>query len=434
MDPVAYLFSLETLGIKFGLGNIRMLCASLDHPERAYTRVLVAGTNGKGSVTVMTETALRAAGHRTARYTSPHLVRLEERFVTDGHAVATEDLKHAADAVQRAAQSLLARGSLAHPPTFFEATTAVAFELFRRAGVAVAVLEVGLGGRLDATNVEPAPVTAITNIDLDHQQYLGHSVSAIAREKAGVIHPGTTTVLGDANPEVVEVVADVCRERGARLVRTAEVARAASELQPDGYVRLELSTARRTYGELRLSLRGRHQAHNALTAAVLLEELDAAGIAVPPAAVATGLTQAAWPGRLELFAHAGRRVLLDGAHNPAGARALAGYLRELYPAGVPIVFAAMRDKDVPGMLTALAPAAAMFVLTEVRNPRTLGADALAAFAQGVAPRVPRKTVSDPARGLDEALGMAPLVCVAGSLFLVGELRAGMERAGGVPVV
>lgn len=433
MDPVAYLFSLETLGIKFGLETIRALCHELGHPERSYKRVLVAGTNGKGSVTVMTETALRASGHRVARYTSPHLVRLEERFVVDGRPVDATTLAHAAEAVRCAGASLVARGALTGPPTFFEATTAVAFELFRRAQVTVAVLEVGLGGRLDATNVEPALAAAITNIDLDHQQFLGHTVAEIAREKAGVIHPGTITVLGDANPEVVSIVAGVCRARGARLVCASEVAEARGSMLLSGRLRFELRTARRAYPPLALALRGRHQLANAVTVAVLLEELDAAGVSVPREAVEVGLTRAVWPGRLELFALGDRQVLLDGAHNPAGARALAAYLRELHPARLPIVFAAMRDKDVPGMLAALAPAASAFVITEARNPRTLTVDALAAHAHHVAAGVPAGVAPDSAQALDEALARAPVVCVAGSLFLVGELRAILEARGGVAV-
>lgn len=433
MDPIAYLLGLELHGIHFGLERIRALSVELGHPERAYRRVLVAGTNGKGSVTVMTETALRAAGHRVARYTSPHLVRLEERFVIDGEMIGTGALSDAAETVRRAADSLVARGELATPPTFFEATTAVAFELFRRARVDLAVLEVGLGGRLDATNVEPPLAAAITNIDLDHQQYLGDTVTEIAREKAGVIHPGTVTVLGDANPDVVNVVSAACRDRGARLVHTSDVARTTSELRPDGRLLVELGTTRRAYAPVTLGLRGRHQLDNAVTAAVLLEELDAIGVAVPPRAVEAGLARAEWPGRLELFASGGQQVLLDGAHNPAGARSLAAYLREMYPQRLPMVFAAMRDKDASGMLAALAPAATAFVLTEAHNPRTLRAALLAEHLRAVAPQARGEIDADPAGALDRALAAAPIVCVAGSIFLVGEVRSMLEARGAVPL-
>jgi dihydrofolate synthase/folylpolyglutamate synthase len=433
MEPTDYLFGLERFGMHLGLERVQALATALGHPERAYRRVLVAGTNGKGSVTVMTETALRAAGHRVARYTSPHLVRLEERFVIDGRPVATEALHAAVDTVRASADALLARGTIASPPTFFEATTAVGFELFRRAAVEVAVLEVGLGGRLDATNVAPPLAAAITNIDFDHQECLGPSLAEIAREKAGVIHPGTIVILGDPNPEVDRVVSEVCRERVAPLVRAAEVAQATSELRPDGRVLVALRTPARAYARVALGLRGRHQLGNAVTAAVLLEALDGAGLAVPQAAVEHGLSGARWPGRLELLALGGRQVLLDAAHNVGGARALGAYLREIYPGRLPIVFTAMRDKDASGMIDALAPAAASFIFTEAPNPRSRTAADLAASARAVGARVATVAEPDPARAIEAALADAPVACVAGSIFLVGHARAILEARGAVPV-
>ena len=430
MDAIDYLFSLETLGIKFGLDGIRAILEALGRPERAYRRVIVAGTNGKGSVTAMADAALRAAGHRTARYTSPHLVRLEERFVIDGREVETDALAEAAGSVRDAAAGLVASGRLPGPPTFFEATTAVAFELFRRAGVDVAVVEVGLGGRLDATNADASFAAAITSIDLDHQELLGSSLTAIAAEKAGVVHPGMTVVLGDSRPEVHAVVAEVCRARGARLV-AAHSAEVRSEVH-EGRARVEIRTTRRRYGPVRLGLRGRHQIANAVTAAVLLEELDALGLAAPAAAIETGLAEARWPGRLEILGHGGATVLLDAAHNPAGARALASYLAETYPAGVPIVFGAMRDKDVPGMLAALAPVATSFTLTRARTPRACPPARLDEAAAVAAPGVPRAVAEEAGDAVTGALAQAPLVCVAGSIFLVGDVRRWLLDRGAAP--
>ena len=211
-DPLDYLFSLERLGMKFGLGNITTLCAALDQPQRAFNSVIVAGTNGKGSVTAMVERGLRAAGHRSARYTSPHLTRLEERFVIDGREVTTRELRDAAGLVESAVRGLLAAGTLDAPPTFFEFATAVAFVLFRDARVDIAVLEVGLGGRLDSTNVVTPIAAAITSIDLDHQAQLGTTLEAIAREKAGVIKAGIPVVCGPL-PDVAEtVIREVCTQ------------------------------------------------------------------------------------------------------------------------------------------------------------------------------------------------------------------------------
>jgi dihydrofolate synthase/folylpolyglutamate synthase len=427
MDAIDFLFDLEVLGIKFGLENIRTLCRELGDPQRRYRRVIVAGTNGKGSVTVMTEIALRAAGHRTARYTSPHLARLEERFVIDGLEVERAALAAAAATVREATMRLLERGDLPGLPTFFEATTALAFELFRRAAIEVAVVEVGLGGRLDATNVEPSLAAAITTIDRDHEQLLGSSIEAIAREKAGVVHPGMICVLGDGQPEVVAVVADACRRQRARLVEIGEAR--VDAVVDGGAAQVEIATARRHYGPVRLGLKGRHQVPNAVTAALLLEELDTLGLSVPAAAVETGLRTARWPGRLEWLRLGPSRVLLDGAHNAGGARALAAYLAEALPSGLPLVFGAMRDKDTRSMLAALAPVASVLALTAAERPRACPPDQLADEAAMVAARVPHRTFDDPADALAWVLVDSPVACVCGSILLVGGVRTWLLARG-----
>src|SRR5262249_51672579 len=262
-----YLFSLEQFGIKFGLDNIRVLVEELGHPERAFKVVHIAGTNGKGSVTAMVDAALSAAGHRSARYTSPHLLDLAERFVIDGRPVEQPDLVATVGVVREAAGRLLARGVLEAPPTFFEATTATAFELFRRAEVEVAVCEVGLGGRLDATNVVSPLVTAITSIAHDHQQYLGTTLAEIAFEKAGIIKPQVPVVVGDLDARAAEVIERVAAERAARLVRAFDgvtAIRVASAAGPPQ--RISLKSPRHDYGEVALALDGMHQIGNAVVA------------------------------------------------------------------------------------------------------------------------------------------------------------------------
>ena len=224
-DPLEFLFSLERLGMKFGLENIGALCEALGHPERAFSSILIAGTNGKGSVTVMVETALRSAGHQTARYTSPHLVRLEERFVIDGREVKPGVLRDAIATVQTTIESLIERGVLEGPPTFFECATAAAFELFRTARVELAVLEVGLGGRLDATNIVTPIATAITSIDFDHQEQLGDTIEAIATEKAGIIKPRVPVICGPLPPDAANVVRDIARTRAAPLIEALDQVR-----------------------------------------------------------------------------------------------------------------------------------------------------------------------------------------------------------------
>ena len=429
MDPLSYLFSLEKLGIKFGLDNIRCLCDALGSPQDAYPSILIAGTNGKGSVTAMVERALRASGLRTARYTSPHLVRLEERFFIDGTDVETEAMAAAALEVQHAAKGLIEKGQLRGEPTFFEATTALAFELFRRRKIDIAVLEVGLGGRFDATNVVTPIVTAITSIDLDHQALLGSSLADIAFEKAGIAKPGVPLVLGESRPEAVEVIEQICRERNAPLVHAMGAVQMQIEFQADGRLAIELTTPVRQYGTIKSSLRGRHQARNAITAVRVLEQLREYGI--PERAIATGLSDVAWPGRLDrLELSPGRTVLLDSAHNPAGAAALAAYLAEVHQGRLPIVFAAMHDKDAETMLVALRSQASAFILTAPLTARATPSEQLAALAQRVAPAIPTHVVPGVLAALSRAWQLAPVACATGSIFLVGEVL-GLASGGNV---
>ncbi len=429
MDPLDYLFGLEKLGIKFGLANITAICAALGDPQNAYRSVIVAGTNGKGSVSAMVETGLRAAGVRTGLYTSPHLVRIEERFVVAGRAVASEDLRAAAADVQATVARLRAKGTLETEPTFFEVTTAIGFDLFRRLGIELAVLEVGLGGRFDATNVATPVAAAITTIDIDHERFLGSTIREIASEKAGVIKPGMAVVAGESKPDAAQVFETVCAERGARLIRAWEGVTAECRMSA-GLSSLRLVTPRRAYPEVVLALRGRHQVHNAVVAVRLLETLDQMGLVqVGEAAVLAALTRTSWPGRLQLVEpRPDRRLLLDAAHNPAGARVLADYLCEAFPAGLPLVFGAMRDKDIGGILDVLLPCVTSLVATAPRTPRAASAEAVAETARRRRPDLPVVAERDAVAAVERAWGTGRLVLVAGSIFLVGELIARLEVA------
>jgi len=372
--------------------------------------VHVAGTNGKGSVTAMVDAALRAAGHRSARYTSPHLVDLAERFVIDGRPVERAALLAAVSDVRDAIESLRADGSLEVQPTFFEVTTAVAFELFRRAAVEIAVIEVGLGGRLDATNVLTPPdlvATAITSIALDHELYLGHTLADVAFEKAGIIKAGVPVVLGPVEGDAAEVIERVARERGAAIVRTTAA----------------------DAGGFAIHLAGAHQRSNAAIAVRLLEILDASGIRVPAHAVGAGLADPQWPGRLDTRRLAdGRELLLDAAHNPAGAAALASYLLAGGGPPRPLVFAAMRDKDVAGMFTALLPAVGGLVVTRASNARSAEPEALAAHARAIAPGLPIAIEPIVEEALAAAWRHSPRIVVAGSIFLLGDVLKLVDAA------
>ena len=418
-----YLFSLERFGIKFGLENIRTIVRTLGQPDRAFHSVHIAGTNGKGSVTAMVDAALRAAGHRSARFTSPHLIDLAERFVIDGHPVAESALELVVGDVRDCIAGLIAAGAIPAQPTFFEVTTAAALELFRRAGVEVGVIEVGLGGRLDSTNVITPRVTAITSIAFDHEQYLGHTLAAIAAEKAGIIKPSVPMVVGQVADEARVVIEEIARERAAPIVSAwSDTTADRVEPTPGQPTRIRLRTPLRDYGEVTLSLRGHHQIGNAVVAVRILEQLDGIGIDVPPSAIAAGLAQVSWPGRLE---HRrlpdGREMILDAAHNPAGAATLAAYLTETFAEKPPLVFAAMVDKDVRRMFAALLPAVSTLVVTRASTARSADPETLAREAAAVAPDLPVRVESNRAAALAAAWADSPRIVVAGSIFLLGDV-------------
>jgi dihydrofolate synthase/folylpolyglutamate synthase len=426
--PLEYLFSLEHFGIKFGLENIRAILEALGHPENAFRSVHIAGTNGKGSVTAMIDTALRAAGRKSARYTSPHLVHLTERFVVDGQQATEDELSRAVDRVRTAIVDLQRRGVLDVHPTFFEVTTAAAFEIFRNASVEVAVCEVGLGGRLDATNVLSPMVTAITSIALDHQQYLGTSIAEIAGEKAGIIKHAVPVIVGPLTADADHVIRRVAREREAPFIRADEgVVVDALPPPSSGGQTIRLRTPRRNYGAINLRLEGRHQIDNAVIAVRVLECLDENGVAVSPAAIVEGLARVRWPGRLEhIELTGGRSALLDAAHNPAGAEALAAFLAQR---GVrqPLVFAAMRDKDARGILTALLPYISSLVLTRATTARSADPYALRDIAAALAPDTPVYTADSVPSALSHAWKLSPDIVVAGSIFLLGDVLQELER-------
>ena len=429
MDPLDALFALERFGIKPGLDTIRLLTETLGDPQSAYRTVIVAGTNGKGSVVAMVDSALRAAGHRVGRYTSPHLKTLAERFVVDGAVISEQELRLEAVQLHEQVDRLLADGRLSDPPTFFEATTAMALSWFRRAGVELALLEVGLGGRFDATNIVTPVAAVITAIGLEHRQYLGDTLEAIAREKAGVIKPGIIVVTTETTPAVVALFEAVCKQRGARLVRADQDTEVAVAQHGDPPA-IRITTPRRAYPAFRLGLAGAHQVSNAIGALRLLETLEDIGIPVGVDAIVIGLTSVVWPGRLDLVRVGDRgAILLDAAHNPPAAAALSTHLRGAFPAGLPIVLGAMEDKDVNGIVASLAPCATGFVCTAPDTPRAIPAAVLAEQVRRLAGSIPVTLDRAPWRAVEAAWQMSVTVCVTGSIFLVGEVLTAIERSG-----
>jgi dihydrofolate synthase/folylpolyglutamate synthase len=433
-----YLAQRVRFGMKFGLETIRALLDEMGHPERAFASLLIAGTNGKGSVAAYCDAVCRASGLRTGRYTSPHLVRVNERITVDGRDITDREFARAVGAVRDAANRLVRRGVLDGHPTFFEVLTAAALDHFRRRRVEVAVLEVGLGGRLDATNAVAPLASAIVSVDRDHEVYLGTTLRAIATEKAGVLREGRSTVIGPMRAEARAAVLARARALGARVVEAERGSRftgarrewSAAPLPagaPPPAELLSLRTRERRYDGLR-PLPGVHQRANLLVAIRLLEEARRAGLPVHLASVPRAVALTRWPGRLE-WVPGKPPLLLDGAHNPAGARALARALA----AGPPhvLLFGAMSDKDVRGLARALFPAATAIVLT---RPRVSRAATPAELARRIGPlaRRARRQASVfralvRARRLARAHSPGTIVVVAGSLYLVGAVEAILER-------
>ncbi len=420
-DSVRYLLSLgnEVKSAKLGLERIEALLDKLGRPQGAFRSAHIAGTNGKGSTAAMVEAGLRAAGLRTGLYTSPHLVRINERIQVSGQEIADSDFCSAFEAVQRAVEQLLADGTLEMHPTYFECMTAMALYHFRRAGVEVAVVEVGLGGRLDATNVVRPEVAVITPIDFDHEAFLGKAAASISAEKAGILKPGVPAVFAPQRPEAAEVLEARARELGIRVVRAGEDWRA-EEVTHDGgcyrFVAVGPSGAR---VRVELGLAGEHQVANALVATAALHLLG-----VETEAIERGLREARWPGRLEQVGSK-PAVLLDGAHNPAGARALARHLERHYDGRrIWLIYAAMRDKAVEEVAGILFPLAHRVLLTRVSQPRALNPGVLAGIVAHHHPSV-NVTESLPAAlvAARAAASEADIIVVTGSLFLVGEAKA-----------
>ena len=408
----AYLAARARLGIKFGLDTIRALTEELGRPQLAYPTLLVAGTNGKGSVAAYVDAGLRAAGLRAGRYTSPHLVSVHERITVGGEEISPRALEDAVAGVRSAAERLVESGHLDAHPTFFETLTAAAFLHFRARRVDAAVLEVGMGGRLDATNTAEPLCSAIVTIAMDHEQYLGTTLAEIAGEKAGVLRRGRTTVLGPMPPQAEIAIRRAADRLGATCVGAME-----GVIAVPGGDGLAVTTpsGRYTVG----TLPGRHQRDNAVVALRLLEAAAAAGLPVDVTRAAGGFAEARWPGRLQRVP--GRpALLLDGAHNPAGAAALAAALRDEPP--FVLVFGAMADKDVGAVGRALFPLAREVVLTRAPSPRAAEPAAIAERVGSAAASALREP--DLARALRTArllAGRDGLVVVAGSLYLVGDV-------------
>ena len=394
---------------------MKALVAELGHPERAFKSVLIAGTNGKGSVSAYLDEALRSASVRVGRYTSPHLIDIRERMTAGGKNIGRVEFERLVLVVRDAAQRLVTKGVIAAHPNHFEILTAVGFLFFRERKVDIAVLEVGLGGRLDATNVSSPLVSTIVSIDFDHEEFLGRTLSSIAMEKAGVLRRSRRAVLGPMAKEASETIARIARERSAIVVHALQ-----GVTVKQGRGGLDIKTPKGRYAGVK-ALPGAHQRINLIVAIRSLEALVSAGVEVDLGPAVNAMSRAQWPGRLERFE--GRPpFLLDGAHNPAGAKALAAYLKEEKTPHV-LVFGAMRDKHVDEMAGELFPLARRIIATRVRMKRAATTKQLSEIGAALGASVIEEAAIGHALVRAERLARSgETVVVAGSLYLVGAVR------------
>jgi dihydrofolate synthase / folylpolyglutamate synthase len=409
----------EVQMMHLGLHRTQAMMQALDYPQNKYPSIHIAGTNGKGSVAAMSESVLRHAGLVTGLYTSPHLSRVEERIRINGKQISPQNFAALAARIQSMEASLLQTKTLDRPLTTFEFLTCCAFLCFAKQKIDIAVIEVGLGGKLDATNVIRPEVSVITGIALDHQNYLGNTLTKIAGEKAGIIKEYTPVISGCSDPVPRRVIRIQAKTVHAPLLEIGGDLNLRNMRERRGLYAFDLETPRRMYRNLRLSLSGEHQTRNAALAVMAMEALKSFRIRIED--IRCGLAETLWPGRLDEYA-ARRRTLLDGAHNPEGAKLLRQFLLGRKESEIHLVFGAVRDKDIRGISTALFPLAARIHLTPLVNTRSADPKEIAKLFPRLQSRI--KIHANMREALHSAwkeCSPAGLVVVTGSLYLVGDL-------------
>lgn len=416
-ETLDYLYGLERFGIKLGLDVIEQIMASLGNPHQSFKSVHVAGTNGKGSTCAFVARVLQEAGYTVGLYTSPHLVRFNERICINGEEITDHELIYFTDIIRKKIEE---KGI---QPTFFEFTTALAFLYFAHKHVDIAVVEVGMGGRLDATNIIQPLVSVITNISLDHMEHLGKTVSQIAREKAGIIKPGCLVVTAEKNPRVVKYFKQVCAERNVELLLLHEQLRATVLEANLEHQKFDVSGAvEDTYT---IPLLGAHQIVNACTALLVLRSLEKRGFSISPFIIKKGLEATAWAGRLDLVSY-NPLVLVDGAHNVAGIKALCDFLRTLEHRKV-LVIAIANDKDRECMLQMIVPLFEEVIVTQGHFKPT-PADVLADDARAYSSHV--REIPGVGDAIEIALSIAAkedTVLFTGSLYMIGDVLAILRK-------
>lgn len=410
-----YLYSLEKSGIVLGLDNISWLLGLLENPEQCFSSIHVGGTNGKGSVVSMLTDILKSSGYRTGMYTSPHLVDFKERIRVDGEHIRDEEVVELTDRIRK----LVTKGNNPHPFSFFDFTTAMAFLYFKEKAADWAVVEVGLGGRLDSTNAIHPAASIITNVDMDHMEYLGDNIPQIAAEKAGIIKAGVPVVTG-ASGEALRVIREKAEDKSQVFVLGEDFSYEKLDDQCMSYQGITW-----TFEEINVGLQGDHQLSNAALALCAAELLSQSGARLSLAAIRTALSTVKWPGRLEMVAQ-DPPMLLDAAHNPHGARSLAAFLKAHYAdKRIILVFGVMKDKDWKEILNLLLPLVYDIILTRPTIERAASPEVLALS-------VPGATI---AGDIGSALSIAKkraakgdIIVVTGSLYTIGEAKTAIHEA------
>ena len=410
-DPLEYLYGLNSLNIRLGLGPVSRLLDRLNNPHETYGTVLIGGTNGKGSIAAMVASILEKGGFRVGLYTSPHLMDIRERIRVNGRMITREEMASCVEDVRKEVREDI---------TYFECLTAAAFLHFCRVRIRVAVLEVGMGGRLDATNVVIPYVSVVSNISLDHRTYLGNSLEAIAREKGGIVKKRGVCITAAKQKRVINVLEDICLQRGATLLRLGRDMKI--EIKRNGT--FSYRGLGEGYRDLICPLMGRHQIENAALAIGAIESMRGKGFDIDGGTIARGLRNTRWEGRLEILQR-DPTIIVDGAHNPAGISALCGALKsEFEYKRLILIFGVLNDKDYGTMLRRIVPLADHLIITRPQTDRAMPPGKIEPVAsrytwQGI------EVIENSLDALERAISLAglnDLICVTGSLYLVGEIK------------
>jgi len=417
----------------FNLSRMKAILERLGNPHLSLKAVHIAGTKGKGSTAAIVTSILNSAGYKVGLYTSPHLISPRERIRIGNELIKEEEFSLYLERIKAVVENIKYEGTSLHP-TFFEVYTALAFTYFYHKGVDIAVVEVGLGGRLDATNVIRPLVEVITPVSFDHTQQLGNEITSIAKEKAGIIKPGSKVVISRQEREVISLLQKICKQRDVRFYKVGEDIKFNLKKATPRYQVFDVDGILQKYSSIFLPLPGEHQLWNATTAIGVVELLQEYGFAVPVESVKSGISSVKWPGRIQMIARK-PVTLVDCAHNGASAQCLAKFLREFYPGkNIIIIMGILKNKDLKTIAEALCPLAMRVVVTHINSPRALSVDEIYAKIKGYCREKPIKEWN-----LKRALGLARriagedgVVCITGSIYLVGEVL-GMTHGGNIEI-